>query len=74
MDRREEPRVKYKVKFITHVHKCDDDPDLVGVSIACEAVDISSHGLRLVTGQKLTPYTVLNITIVIGEASALNDV
>ena len=70
MEKRKETRVEYKVKLLVHVHQCDHDPDLVGVSIECKAVDISTSGLRLITNQKLTPRTILNIIIGIGDASA----
>ena len=70
-DKRSEPRVEHKIRFFVHVHECREDPDLVGVSIACEALDFSSHGLQLRTEQPLLPQTLLNITIGIGDPFAM---
>ncbi len=71
MQKRKEPRIEHKIKFFVHVHECAEDPDLVGVSVVCEAVDFSSHGLQLRTDQDLAPKTVLNITIGIGDPFAM---
>ncbi len=71
MQKRKEPRIEQHVRFFLHVHKCAEDPDLVGVSVACEAVDFSSHGLQLRTDQDLPPKTLLNITIGIGDPFAM---
>ena len=71
MDKRSEARVPKNVRFFVHVHECDEDPDMVGVSIACEAVDFSPHGLQLRTDALLHPGTILNITIGIGEPFAM---
>ncbi len=71
MDKRREPRVEHKIRFFVHVHECDEDPDMVGVSIACEALDFSSHGLQLHADQELAPKTLLNITIGIGQPFAM---
>lgn len=71
MDKRSEPRIEHKVRFFVHVHECEEDPDMVGVSIACEALDFSSHGLQLRADQELSPNTSLNITIGIGEPFAM---
>ena len=73
MEKRSEPRIeqKDKIRFFVHVHECTDDPDLVGFSFACEAIDFSSHGLQLRTDQELVPRTLLNITIGIGDPFAM---
>lgn len=71
MENRSEPRVERKVKFFVHVHECEEDPDMVGESIACEALDFSSHGLQLRTDESLAPKTLLNITIGIGNPFAM---
>lgn len=71
MDKRSELRVPHNVRFFVHVHECDSDPDMVGVSIACEAVDFSRHGLQLHSDDRLETGTVLNITIGIGEPFAM---
>ena len=65
IDKRSEPRV---VDSIAHIHECHDDPWLVGESIACEAIDFSSHGLQLKTDHALVPSTLLNITLSIGDS------
>jgi hypothetical protein len=71
MENRREPRIEHKIKFFVHVHECKDNPELVGVSIECEALDFSSHGLQLRTDHILTPQTLLNITIGIGNPFAM---
>ena len=49
MDKRSEDRVSSAVRFLVHVHECDDDPDMVGVSLSCKAVDFSIHGIQFRT-------------------------
>ncbi len=71
MENRSEARVEHKVKFFVHVHDCQDDPSLVGLSIACEALDFSSHGLQLRADQALVKSTLLDITIGIGKPFAM---
>ena len=71
MDKRREPRIEHKIRFFVHIHECNDNPDLVGVSIACEAVDFSSHGMQIRTDRELTPKTLLKITIGIGDPFAM---
>jgi hypothetical protein len=71
MDNRSEPRVEHQIRFFVHVHECDEDPDMVGVSVACEALDFSSHGLQLKTDRTLPTKTKLNITIGIGDPFAM---
>ena len=61
MDKRSEERVQHNVRFFVHVHECDEDPDLVGVSIACEAVDFSPHGLQLKTDEQLPEGSLLSL-------------
>ncbi len=71
MDNRAEQRIEHQIRFFVHVHECVEDPDMVGVSIACEALDFSSHGLQLKTDQTLPVKTLLNITIGIGDPFAM---
>ncbi len=51
------------MEFVAHIHECDDDPELVGKSIACEITDFSGHGLHVLTDVALVPDTLLNIKI-----------
>ena len=71
MDKRREPRIEHKIRFFVHVHECDDDRDMVGVSVACVAIDFSGHGLQLRTDKKLPTGTLLNISIGIGDPFAM---
>jgi hypothetical protein len=71
MEQRQEPRTAHKIRLFVHVHDCEEDPDLVGVTIACETVDLSTHGLQLKTNLELTTGTLLNITIGIGDPFAM---
>lgn len=70
-DQRSESRISYHIRFFVHVHQCEEDPDLVGASMACEAVDFSPHGVQLRTDQPLSPGSLINITIGIGDAFAM---
>ena len=56
------------MEFVAHVHECDDDPELVGKSIACEITDISGHGLHVLTDVAMGTDTLLNIKISIGNS------
>lgn len=67
MDKRRESRVPNSIRFFVHVHECEAEPDLVGVSIACEAVDFSRHGLQLRADEALPAGTLLNVTIGISD-------
>ncbi len=71
MEKRSEPRIEQHLRFFVHVYECAEDPDLVGVSIACEAVDFSGHGMQFRTDQDLAPKTLLNITVGIGDPFAM---
>lgn len=71
MDKRSEARIPHNVRFFVHIHECEDDPDMVGVSIACEAIDFSPKGLQFRTDQSLISGSLLNITIGIGQPFAM---
>ena len=71
MENRSEPRIDHQVRFFVHVHECDEDPDIVGTSLSCDAVDFSVHGLQLRTEYELITGTLLNITIGIGQPFAM---
>lgn len=70
-DQRRETRVNANVRFFVHVHESKSDPDMVGMSLECEAVDMSAHGMQFSTNSALTESTLLNITIGIGEPFAM---
>ncbi|MFT4821952.1 MAG: hypothetical protein ACI96P_001685 [Candidatus Azotimanducaceae bacterium] len=67
MDNRAEPRVTHHIRFFVHVEACDENPDLIGTSIECEAIDFSAHGMQFKTEQVLPTDTMLGITIGIGK-------
>ena len=71
MDKRSEPRIEFNIRFFVHVHECPDDLDLVGLSVACDAVDVSTRGLQFKTEINLAAGSLLNITIGIGEPFAM---
>jgi hypothetical protein len=54
------------------VQACDENPDLIGTSVECEAIDFSIHGMPLKTAQLLPASTRLNITIGIGEPFSMH--
>jgi len=70
-EQRSEARVAHQIRFFVHVYQCPDEPNLVGTSMACEAVDFSPHGMQLRTDETLPPNSVINITIAIGDGFAM---
>jgi len=73
MDKRGEPRVAHQIKFFVHVHECDEDPDMVGVSVECEAIDFSTHGMQFKTNGELIPGSLVKITIGIGDPFSMYE-
>ena len=71
LEQRAEPRVPHNIRFFVHVQECEEDPDLVGVSIECEAVDFSVSGLQFQTTTRLPRETLLSVTIGIGQPFAM---
>lgn len=71
MEQRREPRIPHNIRFFVHVSECDENPDLVGVSVACSAVDFSKRGLQFSTAEPLPVGTVMSITIGIGDPFAM---
>ena len=71
MEHRSEPRTEHQGRLFFDVYECQEDPDLVGSSIECEAIDFSAHGLQLQTDQKVPSETMLNITISLGDPFAM---
>lgn len=69
MDKRRETRVPHDISFYVHVHECQGNPEMVGTSVPCEAVDFSPNGLQFRTPEALIPESLLNITIDIGNPS-----
>ena len=68
MDRRERRQIVDDMEFVAHIYECDDDPELVGKTIACEVTDFSGHGLHVMTDVALVPDTLLNIKISINRS------
>ncbi len=71
MEQRREPRIPHNIRFFVHVSECDENPDLVGVSVECAAVDFSKRGLQFSTAEALPVGALLNITIGIGDPFAM---
>jgi hypothetical protein len=67
MDKRAEPRVAQNIRFFVHVLECDEDQDLIGTSVECEAIDFSTRGMQFKTEQLLPAGTLLSITIGVGQ-------
>ena len=70
-EKRREARVDANVRFFVQVHESEKEPDMVGQSLECEAVDFSAHGMQFSTNAELSASTTLNITIGIGEPFAM---
>ncbi|MFN3239138.1 MAG: PilZ domain-containing protein [Pseudomonadales bacterium] len=73
MDKRIEPRVPHEVKFFVHIQECEEDQELVGLSIECVAVDVSTRGMQFRTDLALPAKTELGITIGIGEPFSMYE-
>ena len=70
-EQRSEQRVGSDVRFFVHVHESSAEPDMVGMSLECEAVDMSAHGMQFSTNSELSAGALLNITIGIGDPFAM---
>lgn len=70
-DQRLEPRVPHEVKFFIHIEECPVDQELVGLSVECVAVDVSTRGMQFRTDIALPAKTELGITIGFGEPFAM---
>ncbi|MBO6555912.1 MAG: PilZ domain-containing protein [Pseudomonadales bacterium] len=71
MEQRKETRIDYNIRFFVHVHESKDEPEMVGLSLECEAIDFSAHGVQFSTNSVLTAGTLVNVTIGIGEPFAM---
>ena len=73
MDKRVEPRVPHEVKFFVHIKECEQDAELIGLSVECVAVDLSTHGMQFKTDVELYSGSTLAITLGIGEPFAMYE-
>ncbi len=73
MDKRVEPRVPHEVKFFVHIKECEQDAELIGLSVECIAVDLSTHGMQFKTDVELYSGATLGITLGIGEPFAMYE-
>ena len=73
MDKRVEPRVPHEVKFFVRIEQCQDDHDLVGLSVECVAIDLSKRGMQFKTDVQLFAGTELGITLGIGQPFAMYE-
>ena len=71
MDKRSEARVEHNIRFFVHVHEAKHEPEMVGMSLECEAIDLSPHGMQFSTNAELSPGSLINITIGIGDPFAM---
>ena len=70
-EQRSENRIEQSFRFFVHVHESEAEPDMVGMSLQCEAIDFSAHGMQFSTNSELSPGSLVNLTIGIGEPFAL---
>lgn len=70
-DKRKENRVLQHIEFYVFVDECKENLDLVGESFDCEALDVSTHGLKILCEEALYEKNILNITIGAGESFSL---
>ncbi len=71
MEQRKEARVDYTIRFFVNVYQSVHEPEMVGMSLECEALDFSAHGMQFSTNAMLSAGTFVNITIGIGEPFAM---
>ncbi len=71
MEQRREARIDINIRFFVHIHESENEPDMVGQSLQCEAVDFSEHGLQFSSESEISVKTLLNITIGVGEPFAM---
>lgn len=67
MEHRAETRMDFNVRFFVHVHESKNEPDMVGLSLECEAIDFSAHGMQFSTNSVLSTGSLVNVSIGIGE-------
>jgi hypothetical protein len=67
MEKRSETRIERNLGIVVEVNSCNENPDLVGSSIPCEATDFSPHGLRYNSDLPLSPGSLVNITLSIEQ-------
>ena len=69
-NQRGENRVEQSFRFVAHVHESAAQPHLAGMSLQCEAIDFSAHGMQFSTHSELNPGSMVDLTIAIGEPVA----
>ena len=73
MDKRLEPRIAHEVKFFVHIKECKANAELIGLSVECVAIDLSTRGMQFKTDIELYSGTELGITIGIGHPFAMYE-
>lgn len=66
-EQRTETRVDINVRFFVHVHESEDEPDMVGLSLECKAIDFSPSGMQFSTNSVLSPGALVNVSVGVGE-------
>jgi hypothetical protein len=54
-EQRTATRVDINVRFFVHVRESEDEPDMVGLSLECKAIDFSPCGMQFLTNSILSP-------------------
>lgn len=63
LDKRMHPRLETDDRLFTQVVLSADDPDLVGTTLSCTAVNMSVGGVQFVTGQPLPIGALLDLWV-----------
>ena len=71
MEQRSEQRIGANVRFFATVFKAEQEPDMEGLTLECQAVDLSAHGMQLALEAALSPGALLNLSIGVGEPFAM---
>lgn len=67
MEHRAESRVDFNVRFFVHVHESKAEPDMAGLSLECEAIDFSAHGMQFSTNSVLSNGALVNVSVGVGD-------
>ena len=71
MEQRAEERVDISLRFFVQVHESEEDPDMVGLSLECEAIDFSAHGMQFSTNSELSIGALVNVTVGVADPFAM---
>lgn len=63
LDKRMHPRLETDDRLFTQLVLCADDPDLVGTTLSCTAINMSVGGIQFATGRPLPVGALLDLWV-----------